>query len=145
MPQPFLDLGLIVTRLKEQVPALKQVEESTDRDSAIDSLKAVVPAAHVLPMRDAAGVNTLMNAVNQQITARFGVLLATRNVRDTRGVAAQGTLRPVRSAVADALLNWAPGEAYTPCQYGGGQILLLGDGVLWWLDEYRTTFEMRAT
>lgn len=145
MAQPFLDLNLIVARVTAQVSALKRVAESMDIPSAADDLKAVAPAAYVLPLQDPAGPNALANAVSQQVTARFGVLLAVRNFRDPRGEAARSELTPLRSSVADALLNWQPGADYTPCEYGGGRLLQLTDQVLWWIDEYRTSFEVRAT
>lgn len=145
MAQPFLDLSLIVTRVTTQVSALKRVAESMDMPSAQDDIKSIGPAAYVLPLQDPVGPNALTNAVAQLVTSRFGVMLAVRNLRDTRGAAARGELTALRSSVADALLNWSPGAAYSPCEYAGGALALLDDGVLWWMDQYRTTFEIRQT
>ena len=158
MSQPFLDLALIVTRLQVQLAAsIKLVGEAIDLGAAIDDLKNVYPAAYVLPNRDQPGSNILANVVSQEVTTTFSVLLAVRNLRDATGARARAELLPLRSGVADALLGWTPGpynagtetftpsEDYTPCEYAGGRLMQLTDTVLWWMDDYRTRFEVRKT
>jgi len=145
MPQPFLDLSLITARLTDQAPVLKRIAEAMDIASAMDDLKTVVPAAYILPLRDPASPNALANAVSQSVTSTFGVLLAVKNLRDAAGEKARAELTPLRSDVCDALLNWQPGAEYAPCEFGGGRLMQMTDRVLWWLDEYRTSFEIRKT
>lgn len=145
MPQPFLDLSLIVTRLQGQVSALKRVDVAVDQNAARDDLKNIYPAAYVLPMQDTASPNALANAVSQDVTHTFGVLVAVMNLGDTTGAKARSELSPIRSSIGDALLNWQPGNDYTPCEYSGGRLLGLTDRVMWWMDQYRTRFEVRMT
>jgi hypothetical protein len=145
MAQPFLDLALIVARLLDQVAALKRIEEASGVSTAIDDIKAAAPVAYVIPIRDQVGSNVLANAVSQQVTAQFGILLGIKNVRDPLGAKAREALTPVRSDVADALLNWQPGGSYDKCEFAAGRLVQLANGVLWWMDEYRTRFEIRST
>src|SRR3990167_9136849 len=145
MSQPFLNLALIVTRLAGQVTDLKRVAEAVDLASAEDDIKNLSVVAYVVPARDPAGPNTLANAVDQLVTSTFGVVIGIKNFRDPRGDAARAQLTPIRSAVCDALLNWQPGADYTACEFSGGRLARLTDQVLWWVDEYRTTFRGRKT
>jgi len=158
MSQPFLDLTYIVKRLQVQLASsIKLVGEALDIASAEDDLKNVYPAAYILPNRDQPGSNILANVVSQEVTTTFSVLLAVRNLRDATGAKARAELRPLRSDVADTLLGWTPGpyveatrvftpsEDYTPCEYAGGRLMRVTDTVLWWMDDYRTRFEVRKT
>ena len=145
MAQPFLDLSLIVTRLQAEVSALKRVDVAVDSAAARDDLKNIYPAAYVLPLRERPGPNALANAVSQAVTHTFGVLTAVQSLNDLTGKKARDTLTPIRSDIGDALLNWQPGADYTPCEFSGGRLLGLTDRVMWWLDEYRTRFEVRMT
>src|SRR5687768_5204949 len=120
-----------IARLKDQVPVLKQVSGAADLPTAIEQLKQP-PAAYVIPLAERAAPNALATeAISQECATRFAVVLATQNLRDVRGEAAQATLLPIRKAVFEALLGWVPAADFNPCEFGGGRLVQLNDMVLW--------------
>lgn len=138
-----MDVGAIVVRLKAQVATLRFVGGAADLPAATEELKQV-PAAFVIPLTDAASRNgDGTGSVTQQVTVRFGVLIAAQNLRDARGEAALGTLAPLRTAVRDALVGWVPTGYEDPCEIVSGRMLSLTDRVLWWQDDFLSMFIYR--
>jgi len=141
-----LDLSVVVTRISDQVAALKKVGEAADLASAEEDIKNKIPAAYVVPLREGVSANKLVNAVSQRVTEGFSVALAISNVRDTRGVKAVSDLRTLRAAVQDALVGWTPdANVYDIFEYGGGRLLSISATVMWWMLEFRTTYYVRKT
>lgn len=136
-------IDAVIAHLKTSVPSLKKVSGAVDFASAGTDLKNSTPAAYVLPLADKAGQNELCNAVSQRVDVRFGVVLAVQNLRDARGQNAHSDLEPIRRAVIDALLGWNPDADHAPVLYGGGRLLQLADGVLWWQLEFVTVYYER--
>lgn len=121
----------------------RKVATAANFAAARDDLKQA-PAAYVLPMNDAAGANQLGGgAILQPVKERFGIALAVSNLRDPTGVAAQAEFERLRRLVIDKLLGFVPGEGYEPCEYGGGNILLMTTDVLWWQLVFTTGYMER--
>lgn len=138
-----MDLAPIIERLRGEVSALRFVGGAADLPAATEELKQT-PAAFVIPLTDAATRNAdATGSVTQQITARFGVLLAAQNLRDARGEAALTTLEPLRLAVREALVGWVPAGFEDPCEIVAGRIMSLSDRVLWWQDDFLSMFIYR--
>lgn len=140
-----LDLQPTVTRIRDSVPALKLVGGAAEFENATNAAMAL-PAAFVLPARDRGGSSPFGNQiVEQQIDSEFAVVLAVRNLSDSTGsAAAQQSLKPVRDAVADALINWPPDPDFFGCEFSNGQLTLFENGVIWWTDTYRTSHLIRS-
>jgi hypothetical protein len=141
-----MDLSLtpIVERIRDQAAAFKKVGLAADLAAARRELKQE-PAAFVIPVLDRSGQNELANGVSQYVLQRFGVVIAVQNLRDQAAIAAQEELAPLRLALITALLGWAPDEERDPCTYGGGRLVGLTDRVLWWQDNFDTSYYVRAT
>lgn len=140
-----ISLDPIVARLSAQVSAFKHVAQAADFAAAVRDLKRS-PSAFVLPLRETAARNKFgANALSQDILQRFGVAIGISNLRDATGANAAEDLAPIRLAVFDALLCWAPDADRSICEFGGGRIMRLSDQVLWWQDEYLTEYELRKT
>jgi len=138
-----MDLDPIVVQLKAQVPALRFVGGAADLPAATEEVKQL-PAAFVIPLNDAASRNDVATgALSQQLTVRFGVLIASQNLRDATGNAALGTLKPLRDSIRDALAGWVPAGYEDPCEIVGGRIMQLNDRVLWWQDDFLSMFIYR--
>lgn len=138
-----MQLDSIIDRLKAQVSSLRFVGGAADLPTATEEVKQT-PAAFVIPLTETATANRDgTGSVTQQITARFGVLLAVQNLRDARGEAALTTLVPVRSAVREALVGWVPVGFEDPAEIVSGRILSLNDRVLWWQDDFASMFIYR--
>lgn len=139
-----MNVAPVVDRLAEQVPTLRLVGGAAQFERALQGLTAM-PAAFVLPARESASEGEFMSQlVQQQVTAEFAVVIACRNLADSEGAAALEALDPIRVAVRDALLGWAPAD-HDGCEYVAGEFAEFANGVLWWTDTYRTAYLIRST
>lgn len=136
-------IDAVISRLDTQVAALKTVAGTAEFAVAETAAKQL-PAAYVIPLADKASGNELETGVEQHVVARFGVALAIRNIKDARGQAGQAALKTLRDAVSVVLLGWEPLAGYDPVLYVGGQLIKIGNGVLWWQDEYVTGYYRRT-
>lgn len=140
----LFDCEWIIARLKAQVPALKIVSGAADLAKATADLKQT-PSAFVTELSDRASENrTGTMVVSQNNTARFAVIIATKNLRDFRGQHAKTDLRTVRIDIITALHGWQPDADFDPIEYGGGKLLKLSDQVLWWQNEFITSHLIRS-
>lgn len=132
-------LAETIARLQAQVPALKTVAGAAEFAALKNPPpKERQPAAYVIPIADQAGTNKLVNGVRQQVTTRFGVVLALGNLGDARGEAASKAIETTRAAVRAALLGWSPTADDDPIAFAQGRMIGLADGVVWWQDEFIT-------
>jgi hypothetical protein len=128
MPIPDLE-ALAQGRLREQCSVLRQVAGAADLEAAIRSIQTA-PAAFCLPVTEAATAPPLAAQFVQRIEAGLRVAIAT-----------QGNLVAVRQAIRDALLGWQPEGCGDPLAVSGGRLVRLADsGVLWWQDDFLTTY-----
>ena len=132
-----MDLGLVIGRIRAQLPGLKGSGGSADLEAAMAGVLAV-PAAFVIPLGESAERSATTLVTRQRITHNVGVVLAVSNRRDAAGAAALSELAPLRLALRAALVGWAPDAAEgEPLQFERGRLLrLAGDGRLWWMDEF---------
>ena len=140
-----LALALVTARLAGTA-GLLDVGGAAEYFAARESLKRW-PAAFVLPAKDTSAANVFATEeIDQRVTARYGVIIAVRNLRDAKGEAAMADLTPIRHAVWDQLLGWIPASGFSPCTYGGGRLLDLDEDaqVLWWADEFDTDYHVRV-
>jgi hypothetical protein len=134
----------VIARLRDAVPILLLVGGAAKFEQALAGL-TTLPAAFVLPATETGGPSPYMDqTVEQAIAAEFAVLIAVRNLADDEGEAAVGSLQPVREAVRQALLNWAPAIDYDGCEFRAGELLAFDNGVLWWTDRYGTAYLIRS-
>lgn len=138
-----MDLAPVIARIRSQVTALKFVGGAADLAAAAEDLK-IAPAAYVYALAERAARSGGIGYVAQQVTARFGVVIAARNLRDARGEAAAADLEPLRTSVRAALVGWAPAAGYDRCEYVGGRLLQLAQAVLWWQDDFETTYAIKG-
>ena len=103
------------------------------------------PCAFVIPIAEDARANTNATmALDQEVTDRFGVVLALRNRNDKTGASAESQLTDLRNAVRDALLNWKPSVDYDPVEYRRGRLIDMRRGIVWWQDEFVTRTHLRV-
>lgn len=138
-----MELGLVIDRLRDRVTELRVVAGAAAITAAQEDLKTT-PAAYVIPLGEQAARNALVGGGHsQQVSVRFGVVLAARNVRDARGQAGHEELERLREAAKSALIGWAPDADHDPIELARGQLLALTDTILWWQDEYLTSYYER--
>lgn len=140
----FLNLNLIIDRLDGNADLLRRVEGAASLVAAMSSKVPVAPAAFIVPASDSASPNTLAaGAVDQNNTARFGVVIAVRNVADKTGKKAGDDLTPIRNEVAEQLMGWRPSSTFKSITYVTGRLQGFTDGVMWWQDTYQTSMHLR--
>lgn len=127
----------IATRLRDIPDAFNLVEGAAAFERAAASKPTAMPAAYVLPLREAGGNSSIYSRTRQKVTVTLGIAIAVSNVADTKGAAAQADLTALRDAVLNSLLGWSPAGA-EPLNFAEGGLLAFKDGVLWWQDSYRT-------
>lgn len=102
------------------------------------------PAAYVLPAAERAGPNTAGTyTVDQQVTLNLGVCLIVKKHGDSTGAAASLHLETVKEAVKDELVGWEPPGGTDLVIYGGGRLIDLKDGEVWYLLSFATTTRIR--
>ncbi|MGH6879281.1 phage tail terminator protein [Hypericibacter sp.] len=127
---------------------LKAVGRAGDIQKAMEQSRGVPvsPSAFLVPIGDTAQPNRSATiAVIQQVAMTFGVLLAVRDVSDAKGGQAAGTIEDVKIAVRGRLVGWSPAPEDDLVELIGGGLVQLMNGTIWWLERYRTGFQLRVT
>ena len=139
----LFDCEWIISRLKAQIPALKIISGAAELAKAEADLKQT-PSAFVIELSDRASENkTGTMVVSQNNTARFAVIIATKNLRDFRGQHAKTDLRTIRADIIEALLGWQPDADFDPIEKREGRLMKMTNAVLWWQDEFATAHLIR--
>ena len=105
--EPF-DTGLVIDRLKTQVPDLRQVGGAADY-AAVQELRGfATPSAFVIFAGESGGGTGPRGARVQAAVTRFGLALAVRNYRPGAGDQLGDELRKVLGLTRSALIGWVP-------------------------------------
>lgn len=133
-----------IQRLKDTA-VFKKVAGVAAVERAMTNL-TIDPAAFVLPLAESpvGSEQGYFNAMDQEVQAVAGVLIAVRSLQDATGEAVLDVLKPYRDAVGAALFGWAPNTECSELVFAGGQLIGFNNGVVWWQDEYATTFHKRT-
>ncbi|MCX7563777.1 hypothetical protein OS176_09570 [Xanthomonadaceae bacterium XH05] len=99
-----------MTRLKDQVPALKLVGSAADLRTALEDKPRAVPAAFVLKEeRSASAAGGSNGVLVQMCSVTVQVVLFVRNASgEARGVGAREAMDALIASVRAALLKWSP-------------------------------------
>lgn len=134
-------LTAVIDHLKSHVPALKLVGTLSEIDT--ETVPAQVPAAFVLPIRDAATpARIAAGAHRQELTEICGVLLCVS--RPSGPARAVLDLEDLKELVRQALIGWQPsgssgGDGTTACDYVSGALVdAKPGGIVWWLLQFST-------
>ena len=136
----------LITHLRASVPALKDVRGAAGwmKTAKTPPPLAHLPMAYVIPLAETAEPNRSINAVSQRLHTHIGVVLAVAGLEaDSHGESASFAIEGLRAAVKNALEGWQIDAAHRPFEFVQGQLLELDGQVLWWLDGFVTTSQMR--
>lgn len=138
---PF-DHRLVIQRLKEAVPALRQVGIEADFKSVKQLRDFPTPAAYVLLAEETGDPKPTGNstgAARQRVGALFGVVLAVRSYRYDQLADAADDLRSILDQVRGALVGWVPDLPLARgVQFVTGKVLDSDDTTLLWGEIYTT-------
>lgn len=102
----------------------------------------VTPGVYVIPYaEESTAANDLATGgTHQPIRATVGVMSSVQNVRDRTGRQAHQDMRALRRALKDALIGWQPDAESDPVEYAQGRLHKFDDGIILWLDLFRTHY-----
>lgn len=126
----------IETRIRDQVPGLRQVAGSADLTAVLTG-RTTPPAAYVFEMADNAVGSA--NGGSQQVVESFAVIVVVTNHRDTKGTDSADTCRDIRHQIFQALTDFQPDGSHDPIVYASGSLVSFENGFLYWQDVYKTT------
>lgn len=139
---PF-DTGLVIARLKAQVPELRQVRASAEY-AAVNSMSGFAPPEAFVLLTSETGGDLAGNS-RQAARAVFGVVTAARNYSDATGAAALDAARPLIGKIRAALIGWTPESAAgirmpgaRPIEWSQGHVMDYDAGTVLWADVFST-------
>lgn len=133
-------IAAIKVRLRDQVPALRQIDGAIELDDVINNeVRVDTPAAFLVPLSDVPTGDESFDGPSIQCVRRtVAVVLCLDNYRDELGTEVVHGLNILRLAVRQVLLGWMPDlRTRAPMRFGRGQMLNFLNGRTWWSDEYR--------
>lgn len=141
-------VAALVARLKSAVPVLQgHVAGSIELEDAIASTQFIAPYGFVIALGEVAHQNEMVNSISQRIDLTFSVVLAVQNGK-AQGIGPStptaSKLEAYRKEVLKAVLGWQYGPDYDPATFLRGRMVNLQSKVLWWQDEFQTSFYRRA-
>jgi hypothetical protein len=145
----MIDLGSVVTRVREQCPSFRLVDFS----ATFEALKArglpALPGTFVLPGQETPVANKLgTGAIHNPVRFRFRTYHVAKYAGDAWGAQAKDLLAPLRKEVINALFGWRlpdpaagePGEVVvkvdSACEFGGADFVQFLDGALVFYDQF---------
>lgn len=118
-----MKLNPIVAHLRATCPSFAQrVSGGIDWDAVVEVAQLALPAAYVIASADAASPSRAQNAIIQDITEQFAVVIVL-DTSDERGQQDNDLLHELRAELWRALVGWCPGEDYEPIEYDKGSLL----------------------
>jgi hypothetical protein len=138
-------LAEVQARIESQVTAFNLVDDAATFAAVGDRKPARDPAAYIIPIGEQARPNGTVNLVRQELTERFGVVIATSNRREQHGGAAARDIEALKVATLAALLGWHPTADHDGVEYASGRAVAFKDGFVWWLCEFTTRQTISST
>lgn len=136
--EPF-DTALVIARLKDQVPDLREVGGAADY-AAVQELRGfATPSAFVIFAGESGGVGPRGSRVQPAVT-RFGVALAVRNYRPGAGDQLGDELRKVLGQTRSALIGWVPPvPGATALAWEAGEVMDYDHSTVLYVESYQLT------
>ena len=137
--EPF-DTGLVIDRLKTQVPDLRQVGGAADY-AAVQELRGfATPSAFVIFAGESGGGTGPRGARVQAAVSRFGLALAVRNYRPGAGDQLGDELRKVLGLTRSALIGWVPPTpGATALIWEAGEVMDYDHSTVLYVESYQLT------
>lgn len=138
-----MDIDLIISQLREYAPSFSErIAGAAQFKSLSENTSLPMPSGYVIPLDDSPGPSGSLNAVRQELTDGFGVVVCLSNAVDERGQTSAKALHLIRKELWKALLGWRPTDEYNGVIYDGGSLLQLNRAQLWYQFEFSATMEI---
>lgn len=140
-----MQLELVIAQLRALCPSFSgRVAGAAEFKPVQEAAALPVPCAFVIPLDDRPEPPKALNAVGQEMTDSFGVIVALDNRADEKGQSAFDGVHAIRAEIWRALLGWVPGPVntvnpatdYNGIFYEGGSLLAMDRARLWYQFEF---------
>lgn len=137
----------IIDRISAECPSFNQVQGIANLAVALENKILInAPAAFVYRIRHTGGPNKLgANAVRQQLTIRYAVLIVTRHANDASGEKTSNENDALLEELESGLLGFVPSDGthkYMPMTVSEGTVVGL-HGYHYWQDQWLTQRQAR--
>lgn len=114
MDDYFAAQSLIIDRLKEQIPGLRDARAMAEVEDAREVGRAT-PMAYVIYVGEVVKDDPESVALTEEVIQHWLVLLVTRSTREMReGSGVRELAGPLLAQINAALLGWQPGASFAP-------------------------------
>lgn len=140
-----MQLELIIAQMRALCPSFNgRVAGAAEFKPVSEAAALPVPCAFVIPLDDRPEPPKVQNAVGQEMTDSFAVIVGLDNRSDEKGQSGAASVHAIRAEVWRALLGWIPGPVntvnpatdYNGIFYEGGSLLSLDRARLWYQFEF---------
>lgn len=134
---------LIIEQLRALCPVFEnRVAGAAEFKNLAENQALSVPCAYVIPLDENVEGPGSLNAVRQNLTEGFAVVVALSNTIDEKGHAATVSLDAMRANIWRALLGWRPLSIYNGIYYDGGSLLSVDRARLWYQFEFAAQMQI---
>jgi hypothetical protein len=138
-----MKLELVIAQLRTYSPTFAgRVLGATQFELLPEKQALAVPCAYVMPLEDSPGPTLAQNAVRQDLTDSFAVVVALSNQVDERGQASAINVHGMRKELWKALLGWRPEDEYNGIVYEGGSLMQLDRARMWYRFEFGAAMQI---
>lgn len=125
----------------EEIKDFRQVAGALALTDVASALKSA-PAAFVVPTSERAEPSRLVGAHDQRVDVTFSIVLAIKAAARTTNIPAE-EMDALITEVRDALTDWTHPDMAKATEYGGGKLLAMSGGYLFWEVQFRTGYHLR--
>lgn len=138
-------IGAVIARLEaEAMPPFTAVDGAEKLASLTAGTAPPHGAAFVMPVEETGSRSRLSTGFAQRVEVEFAVAVVLRRAGDAKGGERVSLVDTYRAAIEAALAGWSHNEAAEPCEFVGASTSPAGNGVLWYVQTWRTTREIRT-
>ena len=142
----------IIARIGAECPSIKSAQGIADLSVLLQRRVplqgAKLPGAFVLRLRDVAGANRLAgpNAVAQQVTSHYGVVLVVRHAGESSGERTSNDIEDLILELDAGLQGYVPAPDHKPLMLDAqaGSIVGLQKDALFYQRQYSTAYRQRT-
>lgn len=138
-----MDIDLVIDHLRQFSPSFAgRFAGAAQFKNLSENTSLLMPSGFVIPLDDNPSASSSLNAVRQDLTDGFGVVVCLSNAVDERGQSAATALHLIRKELWKALLGWRPTDDYNGVIYEGGSLLQLNRAQLWYQYEFSAQMQI---
>ena len=116
-------------------PLLKGRAQQAWSMQPVEELSEDTPACFVFPSNESAGGNAFDNAVVQQVSTEWSLMLVCETAQ----------MEALRAEIRGLILGWQATDLHQPLTFSNGQAVDIKGDYIWWRDTYFSSIHIRST